>query len=179
MLCLAINFPAFHEIHLHGQKYRVTICCQLARTKERLDPVCYVSGMCGRYRTKFCQVVNQPKIRRRTIMFRPILGSLTALLLCSTFIFAQNGPTHLMGAVTAVKPDMVTIKTQNGKSEIVALEKTTKYMKDGKQAKSADLKVGDTIMINAKMDAKTKKYAAEEVTLGEKDAKAKAAPAKK
>jgi co-chaperonin GroES (HSP10) len=84
-----------------------------------------------------------------------------------------------MGAVTAVKPDMVTIKTQNGKSEIVALEKTTKYMKDGKQAKSADLKVGDTIMINAKMDAKTKKYAAEEVTLGEKDAKAKAAPAKK
>jgi hypothetical protein len=84
-----------------------------------------------------------------------------------------------MGSVTAVKPDMVTIKMQNGKSEMVMLEKTTKYMMHEKPARSADLKVGDNIMINAKMDAKTKKYAAEEVMLGEKGAKDKPVSGKK
>ncbi len=112
-------------------------------------------------------------------MFRGIAGSLTALLLCAGFVSAQSTPAHLMGAVTAVKPDMVTIKTQDGKSETVMLEKTTKYMMHAKPAKSTDLKVGDSIMINAKMDAKAKKYAAEEITLDAKDAKGKTATAKK
>jgi hypothetical protein len=112
-------------------------------------------------------------------MFRRMVGSLAALLLCAGFIFAQSSPAHLTGAVTAVKPDAVTIKTQDGKSEMVMLEKTTKYMMHEKPAKSTDLKVGDSIMINAKMDPKTKKYAAEQVTLGAKDTKDKAASAKK
>ena len=111
-------------------------------------------------------------------MFKRTVGSLAALLLCAGFISAQSSSTHLMGAVTAVKPDMVTIKTQDGKSEMVMLGKTTKYMMHAKPAKSADLKVGDSVMISAKMDAKTKKYSAEEIMLGE-DAKSKAAPAKK
>jgi hypothetical protein len=49
--------------------------------------------------------------------------------------------------VTAVKPDTVTIKMQDGKSEMVMLEKTTTYTKDNKPAKSTDLKVGDSVMI--------------------------------
>jgi hypothetical protein len=112
-------------------------------------------------------------------MFRGITGSLAALLLCAGFISAQSTPTHLMGTVTAVKPDMVTIKTQDGKSETVMLEKTTKYMMHQKPAKSTDLKVGESIMIDAKMDAKVKKYAAEEITLDAKDTKGQAATTKK
>jgi hypothetical protein len=109
-------------------------------------------------------------------MFRGLIGTLTALLLFAGFIFAQAGTTHLMGTVTAVKPDTVTIKMQDGKSEMVMLEKTTKYTKDDKPAKSTDLKIGDSVMINAKMDTKMKMYAANEVMLG---AKAKTEPAKK
>ena len=62
-------------------------------------------------------------------MFRGLIGSLTALLVFAGIIFAQAGTTHLMGTVTAVKTDTVTIKMQDGKSEMVMLEKTTKYMK--------------------------------------------------
>jgi hypothetical protein len=111
-------------------------------------------------------------------MFKRSLISLIGLLLFAGFILAQAGATHLMGTVTAIKPDTVTIKMQDGKSEMVMLEKTTKFMKDDKPAKSTDLKVGDSVMINAKMDTKMKMYTANEVMLGAKDTK-KAEPAKK
>ena len=71
-----------------------------------------------------------------------------------------------MGTVTAVKPDTVTIKMQDGKSETVVLEKSTKFTKNDKPAKAADLKVGDSVMINASMDTKIKMYKAQEVMLG-------------
>ena len=107
------------------------------------------------------------------------MAFLTALLVSGGFILAQTGTTHLMGTVTAVKPDAVTIKMQDGKSEMVMLGKTTKYMKDEKPAKSTDLKVGEMVMINAKMDTKMKMYTAAEVMLGAKETKAKTEPAKK
>ena len=112
-------------------------------------------------------------------MLRRFIACLTTLLVSSIFILAQSGATHLMGTVTAVKPDTVTIKMQDGKTEMVMLEKTTKYTKDDKPAKNTDLKVGDSVMINAKMDTKMKMYTAQEVMLGAKDTKGKAAPAKK
>src|SRR5215470_4643552 len=111
-------------------------------------------------------------------MFRGFIGSSVALLVFAGIIFAQTATTHLMGTVTAVKPDTVTIKMQDGKTEMVMLEKTTKYTKDDKPAKSTDLKVGDSVMINAKMDTKMKMYTADEVMLGAKD-KAKTEPGKK
>ena len=111
-------------------------------------------------------------------MFKGFMAFLITLFLFSGFVLAQDGATHLMGTVTAVKPDTVTIKMQDGKTEMVMLEKTTKYMKDDKPAKTTDLKVGDSVMINAKMDTKMKMYTASEVMLGAKDTK-KAEPAKK
>src|SRR5881397_152767 len=106
-------------------------------------------------------------------MFKGFVVSITALFLFAGFVFAQSGTSHLMGTVTAVKPDTVTIKMQDGKSEMVMVGKTTKYVKDEKPAKSTDLKVGDMVMINAKMDTKMKMYIAGEVMLGVKDTKAK------
>ena len=111
-------------------------------------------------------------------MFKRFAAFSIALLVFSSLVFAQSGATHLMGTVTAVKPDTVTIKMQDGKSETVMLEKTTKCMKDDKPAKSGDLKVGESVMINAKMDTKMKMYTANEVMLGAKETKAPA-PAKK
>ena len=86
----------------------------------------------------------------------------------SALLVAQSSATHLTGTVTAVKPDTVTIKMDNGKSETVMLEKTTKYTKDDKPAKNTDLKVGSSVMISAKMDTKMKMYTAEEVMLDKK-----------
>ena len=112
-------------------------------------------------------------------MFRGIAVLLAALLLCAGLAFAQSNGNRLTGSVTAVKPDMVTIKTHDGKSETVMLDKTTKYMQGQKQANSADLKVGENVTINTKMDAKSKKYFAEEVTLDAKKSTAKPTKAKK
>ena len=111
-------------------------------------------------------------------MLKRSISCLSAVVLSAGLILAQSGATHLMGTVTAVKPDTVTIKMQDGKSEMVMLEKTTKYTKDEKPAKSTDLKVGDSVMINAKMDTKMKMYTADEVMLGAKDTKGNP-PAKK
>src|SRR5436309_843419 len=107
-------------------------------------------------------------------MFKRSVVCLLALLISSALILAQGGGGHLMGTVTAVKPDTVTIKMQDGKSETVMLEKSTKFTKNDKPAKADDLKVGDSVMINATMDTKMKMYTAQEVMLGAaaKDSKA-------
>ena len=112
-------------------------------------------------------------------MVKRIATFLITVLLVTGFLFAQSGETHLMGTVTAVKPDTVTIKMQDGKTEMVMLEKTTKYTKNDKPAKGTDLKIGDNVMINAKMDTKMKMYTANEVMLGAKETKGKAEPGKK
>ena len=101
-------------------------------------------------------------------MFKRLLTCSLTIFMFSALLLAQSGATHLMGTVTAIKPDTVTIKMDNGKSEMVMLENTTKYTKDDKPAKSTDLKVGSSVMIFAKMDTKMKMYMAEEVMLDKK-----------
>src|SRR5436853_6577376 len=99
-------------------------------------------------------------------MFKGFMAFLLSVSLSAGFALAQGGASHLMGTVTAVKPDTVTIKMQDGKSETVMLEKSTKFTRNDKPAKAADLKVGDSVMINASMDTKMKMYKAQEVMLG-------------
>src|SRR5437899_10654943 len=99
-------------------------------------------------------------------MFKGFVVSITALFLFAGFVFAQSGTTHLMGTVTAVKPDTVTSKMHDGKSEMVMLEKTTKYTKADKPAKSTDVKVDDRDMSNAHMHTKMQMYTDEDGMLG-------------
>jgi len=103
-------------------------------------------------------------------MFKRLVVCSMTILISTALILAQGGASHLMGTVTAVKPDTVTIKMQDGKSETVMLEKSTKF---------TDLKVGDSVMINASMDTKMKMYKAQEVMLGAFATKDNKAPEKK
>ena len=100
-------------------------------------------------------------------MFRRlvVLCSLS-ILLSVALVKAHGEATHLMGTVTAVTADTVTIKDTAGKSVVVMLGKTTKYAKDKKAAVIGDLKVGTRVMIEATMDEKMKMYTAGEVQLG-------------
>jgi len=93
------------------------------------------------------------------------------VLLSAALLQGHGEETHLMGTVTAVTANTVTIKDTAGKSVVVMLEKTTKYVKDKKPAAAADLKVGTRVMINAAMDEKMKMYTAEEVQVGVADSK--------
>jgi hypothetical protein len=103
-------------------------------------------------------------------------------LLFAGLLLAHGNATHLMGTVTAVGKDTVTIQDKDGKSVVVTLEKTTKYFKNKKAATIADMTVGTRVVIDAQMDQKTKMYTAEEIQVGAADTStpsAKTAPTKK
>jgi hypothetical protein len=105
--------------------------------------------------------------------------SLLALVISTTLMFAHGNATHIIGTVSAIDGNHVTVKTQEGKSEMVMVEKTTKYLNGSKPAALDALKVGTRVVIDAKMDAKTKMYSAEEVRIGvatPAKAESKAAP---
>jgi hypothetical protein len=105
-------------------------------------------------------------------MFHRLPGCALAVLISVVPLFAHGNATHIMGTITTVDGVHLTVKTQEGKSEMVTLQKTTKYLAGSKAATVADLKVGTRVVIDAKMDEKTKTYVAEEVKIGA------AAPAK-
>ena len=104
-------------------------------------------------------------------MFNRIVFSLVAIALFTGLLLAHGDP--IMGTVTAVAPDTVTIKDKDNKPVVIMVEKTTKFLMNDKPAKKTDLKVGDRVVIDAEMNAKMKMYVAEEINIG---AAAKAAP---
>jgi hypothetical protein len=97
-------------------------------------------------------------------MSKSSVMSITAVLLLATLILAHGAP--LIGTVTAMEKDSITITDKDGKSIVVGLEKTTKYLKEKKAATMDDIKVGTRVVIDAHMDEKTKSYKAEEVQIG-------------
>jgi len=99
-------------------------------------------------------------------MIRNIALGICAVLIFVTFVQAHGGGAHLMGTITAVDAKSVTIKDKDGKAIVVNLDKATKFVREKKAASTGDLKVGERVVIHAKMDEKTKAYTAEEVDLG-------------
>src|SRR6185295_12972943 len=99
-------------------------------------------------------------------MYKRLIVLLAAFVLSAALVYAHGDATHLTGTVTAIEGDHIQIKDEAGKSVMVMLEKTTKYLKSDKASTKAELKVGTRILIDAKMDEKMKMYAAEEVHIG-------------
>lgn len=91
--------------------------------------------------------------------------------------FAHDGMEHVMGTVSAVSPQSVTVQTTDKKTVKVGLTAKTKYTRSDKAAAMADMKVGDRVMIEAKEEKEV--LTADTVSLGAAAApKAKAAKAK-
>jgi hypothetical protein len=87
---------------------------------------------------------------------------------------AHGGGSHLTGTVASVDVKANTLTLQDGKqSTVIALTKTTKYVKDKKAAALADLKAGLRVVVHVQQDEKTKKYTADEVEIGVADTAAK------
>jgi hypothetical protein len=115
-------------------------------------------------------------------MVKKLAVCVLATLLFAGLLLAHGNATHLMGTVTAVGKDTVTVQDKDGKSVVVTVEKTTKYFKNKKAATIADVTVGTRLVIDAQMDQKTKTYTAEEIQVGATDtstSSAKTAPTKK
>jgi hypothetical protein len=108
-------------------------------------------------------------------MFQKLCVCILIVLFFAGHLVAHGNATHLMGTVTAVGKDTVTIQDKDGKPVVVTLGKTTKYLKAKKSATIADMTIGTRVVIDAEMDPKTKMYTAEEIQLGASDT---AAPSK-
>ena len=89
---------------------------------------------------------------------------LLTIVLFAGLLHAHGDP--IMGTITAVTNDSITVKDKDNKSVMIMLEKGTKYLLNEKPAKKTDLKTGVRVVIDAHMDAKTKMYSAEEVSIG-------------
>src|SRR5213593_421186 len=87
-------------------------------------------------------------------------------LFLAGILLAHGNATHLMGTVTALGKDTVTIQDKDGKAVVVMLEKTTKYLKAKKPVPIDELKVGTRVVIDAEMKEKMKMYSAEEIKIG-------------
>src|SRR6516164_5375091 len=90
--------------------------------------------------------------------------SLIAVVLCAGLLLAHGDP--IMGTVTAVTNDTITVTGKDNKPVVIMLEKSTKYLLNEKPAKKTDLKTGVRVVIDAHMDTKMKMYSAEEVNIG-------------
>jgi hypothetical protein len=88
---------------------------------------------------------------------------LLALILSAGFLHAHGDP--IMGTVTAVTGDKLSIRDKNNKPVDIMLEKVTHYLINDKPAQKSDLKAGVRVVIDAHMDTKIKMLAAEEVNI--------------
>ena len=110
-------------------------------------------------------------------MLKRLIFVLAAAVLLTGLAYAHGDP--IMGTVTAVASDTVTIKDKDNKPVVIMLDKATKYVLNDKPAKKTDLKVGARVVIDAEMDTKMKMLSAEEIKIGDAAPAKPAAPAKK
>ena len=93
-----------------------------------------------------------------------VVFALFLLLANSRVAYAHNGVEHLMGTITKVSAEAVTVETTGKKIVEISVNSKTKYTRNDKAAVASDIKVGDRVMINAKQV--NEKLVADTVKLG-------------
>lgn len=73
----------------------------------------------------------------------------TLLLALSVMAFAHGKEKHVMGKVTSVSDNSITVETTAKQSVTVEVNEQTKFEKSGAAATLKDLKVGDKVVIHA------------------------------
>ena len=85
-----------------------------------------------------------------------LILALAALTLAfGSIAFGHNGVEHVMGTVTAISANSITVETQHGVTTVL-LDNSTKFTNKGAAASLKDLKVGERVVIDAKPDAAKK-----------------------
>jgi len=71
------------------------------------------------------------------------------LFALSVMSVAHGNEKHLMGTVTSISDNSITVETTSKKTVVVTLSTATKFQKSGSPAALKDLKVGDKVVIHA------------------------------
>lgn len=70
------------------------------------------------------------------------------VLVFHTLAFAHGGGMHIMGTVAVLDAQHVVVKTKEGKTMSVLVNDKTTYRKGAAAATSADLQVGDRVIVH-------------------------------
>jgi len=70
-------------------------------------------------------------------------------LALSASAFAHGNEKHVMGTVTSISDNSITVETKSKKTVTVTCSAATKFQKSGSPAALKDLKVGDKVVIHA------------------------------
>ena len=98
-----------------------------------------------------------------------IVAVTTLLLTLSVMVFAHGNEKHVVGKVTSISDNSITVETTAKQSVTVEANDQTKFVKSGASATLKDLKVGDKVVIHA--DSEGGKLVASEVRFGVMKAK--------
>ena len=91
--------------------------------------------------------------KRRNVQ---LIIAVLALCLGSVIAFAHNGVEHVMGTITAMTANSITVDTAKHTAVTVLVDASTKYSHNGAEASMKHLKVGDRVVIDAKENADKK-----------------------
>lgn len=83
-------------------------------------------------------------------LIRFLAVAVAAATLTFTPARAHDGMEDVTGVIQTVTSDSVSVKTTKGKTVAVKLDAKTEYTRGKAQAKAADLKVGDRVVVHAK-----------------------------
>ena len=71
------------------------------------------------------------------------------VLLLAGLVLAHGNEQHVMGTITAIGADTITVQTTEKQTKVVYLDVKTKFTKSGAAVNRDDLKVGDRVVIHA------------------------------
>jgi preprotein translocase subunit YajC len=81
---------------------------------------------------------------------KTVIHLVCAFVLLSGVGWAHGDQVHVMGTVSKIETDTITVATTAGGEKTVKLVAATKFLKGESPATPKDLKVGDRVVIHAK-----------------------------
>lgn len=86
----------------------------------------------------------------RRIRLSVIITLLVVGVFSTGVLWAHGNEKHVMGTVTAIGADSITVETTSHQVQTVQISSQTKFLKGEKASSLSDLKVGDRVVIHAK-----------------------------
>jgi hypothetical protein len=87
---------------------------------------------------------------------------IASVLVAGTSLMAHGDNDHVRGTVSAIAPKSITVQTTEKATMVLALTPKTTFVKSGKAAHLADLRVGDRVVVDVPKGTKE----AEEIQIG-------------
>jgi len=93
------------------------------------------------------------------------------VLLSYALVFAHGNAIHVIGTISAISGESITVETTDKQSKTVYVSEKTKFTKSGAAATRDDLKIGERVVIHAQKQ-EGDKLVAETVAVGVSNATA-------